>query len=781
MADWRDPAAGYNTFAGSQSDLMLTKQAYDDITLVADSASSTIAAAWHAPASQAMQARLLAFRNTIPEIQNVLLTARQAVVAYKTALDTIRSAQDTWLTQYNNANHQLSNLHVRNPLLDPVGAAEDLAEQARYRTLRVEAMLRLQQLYGRRREADATVIAALNSATPRSWADTRSAFAAAGITQETLLSSSKSKEAMLDLARRMIDGDMSDENVAALSGLLSVWGNSQTTMSSFFARFGGANTAQLIDRLAEKMSFTSGAYGELEDSDYAILTLANRIRSGLSLGAQDWGQEFSNGFMRDMLTGASDYWDNRLVNAGGDPAAYSARIQAVAFLFADPDGSPMPEKLAFGAALMVDELENKDHPNSSNLVNWVNPEVAVGAGVFGMYTPEGVYTGEMSQMDLAGRVFETLGLYPESSLEFLMGGDDRIEYWFGERDWSYGDGFAGPGALWLGAAQVEGADSASVASEIMWELFENEYLVSENVTGEGAAYLAGAISIDLAGMVEFATTNGTDDVPRNASELVTLLGAANPSVTPTVSTDVLAVLLGVAGVHPEGAMILQHTADQWQQAYFAYGMSDPSAFMEAVRLSSTLQGVIDGSGIGETLAAAERSDIRREETVEAIMTLIGLVPVPGLSQVFSGGGKIVFEYGTEILVDSLGDIALAVGLDSIAGLAIGGTADYNAALISTGLTETALAHAREFANGANLYSFIAASGGDISGIEAPPVRQPGETAEAFVVRADAWYSAAEPALNAAGASALGNEYFELDKILEPYKTQVDSSAWKINR
>ena len=761
MATWHDPSAGYNTFSGSVTDLMTKRTKWGNALTATNTQKAAIAAAWTADASTALQANVQAFADTLPGIRSTLLNAHTALEDYKDALDSIRKAQTHWVTQYDNANWQL-NQPDRNVFVDPVGAANDAADRVVNLARFHEARYQLDVLYGRRSNADNTLIAALATAMPATWADTSAGFASNGITQSMLLSSSQSKEAMLDLAQRMIDGNMSQENINALSGLLSVWGNSQTTMSQFFSSLGGSNSARLIDMLGEEVSMAAGAYGMLGDGDQAILTLADRLQSGLSVGSQNWGQDFANGFVDDMFNGDPEYWARRELDSGVDPSSYSAKAQAIAFLFSDPATSPMSETLTVAVAEMVDVLEREG--GLQTLVNYTPQDAGIGAGVFGLYE-DGVYTGELSQMDLPGRVFETMGLYPDSALEFLTADDERIDYWFGERDWSASDGFAGPGGLWLGAATVAGPESAGVASSIMAALSGNPSFLSEYLSDRGAANLAGAISIDLPGMVEYATTAGSEGASEGP-QTITLFGESSKTDTPGVSMSVLADILGVVGATDPGAIILNETATNYQTAYIAYGLSDPAAFTEALRQSNALQGVIDGAGIGETIASADRSDTRREEMIAAVSMLVGAIPIPGVSGLAVEGGVVILDFAQNLLIGA--------GENALFGL-MGGS-EYSAALLSAGVSETTLAEAREFANGTALYSYLqtpdaSALVGPL-GIDTPPTREQYATDAAFIADANDWYQDNRPELDAAAKIALDNQYFELDIVLQPYTAQA---------
>ena len=760
MASWQNPAEGYTTFSSAASDLMGIKTAYDGVITVADTGKSSIATAWTGEGSTVLQSNVQVFRDSIPPIQEVLDSAKQAIEDYKTTLDSIAQSAEPWLTQYNNMNHLL-NQPDRNVFTDPAGATEDAADRVVNFVRFNEAQIALQGLYTQRRSADSAVIAALAASMPDSWADQSAAFTSAGITQSMLLSATDSEQAMIDLAQRMLDGDMSDENIAALTGLLSVWNGNATTMSNFFQTLGGGNAAQLIDQLSREMSYESKTLQELGDGDQAILTLADYIRSGLSTGSENWTPEYADTFMRDMLTGNVEYFEARK-NDSSDPSGFSAQAQAVSFYFSDPERCPMPEPLATAAAELVDEIEREGGSNS--LLNFVNPDSGIGANVFGLYSLDGEYTGEMSQMDLPGRVFETLGLYPDASLEFLTADEDRVDYWFGERDWSYADGFAGPGGLWMGAAAVPGEDSAATAAAIMAALGENPTFTSENLSDQGAANLAGAIAIDLPGMVEYSTTNGSEGVDPGAY-LITLFGSGSETFTPGVSMDVLAEILGVVGATDPGAIIINETATNYQNAYYAYGLSDPAAFNEAMRQSNALQGVIDGAGIGETIAAADRSDERREQMIDDISMLVGAIPIPAVSGVIVNGGLTILDYTQELLVSA--------GEDALLGTLSGN--EYNEALTNAGATETTLAEAREFANGANLYTYLQTNAGpglDLSAIEAPPTRDQFSSDEAFINGANSWYQDNKPELDAAGQTAFNNPYFELDIVLQAYTAQV---------
>jgi len=133
--------------------------------------------------------------------------------------------------------------------------------------------------------------------------------------------------------------------------------------------------------------------------------------------------------------------------------------------------------------------------------------------------------------------------------------------------------------------------------------------------------------------------------------------------------------------------------------------------------------------------------------------------------VIVNGGLTILDYTQELLVSA--------GEDALLGTLSGN--EYNEALTNAGATETTLAEAREFANGANLYTYLQTNAGpglDLSAIEAPPTRDQFSSDEAFINGANSWYQDNKPELDAAGQTAFNNPYFELDIVLQAYTAQV---------
>jgi hypothetical protein len=105
----------------------------------------------------------------------------------------------------------------------------------------------------------------------------------------------------------------------------------------------------------------------------------------------------------------------------------------------------------------------------------------------------------------------------------------------------------------------------------------------------------------------------------------------------------------------EGASVLQGTVTSYQQYYTDLGLQDPAYVGDALNRTVWLQGALDGSGAAGTLDAAVRHDARVDAEIDALIGLVGLIPVPGVSEAVG--------VGTALLLDVVKDAAIDAALD----------------------------------------------------------------------------------------------------------------------
>jgi uncharacterized protein YukE len=369
---------------------------------------------------------------------------------------------------------------------DDLTDAQKRAQSSLVAARRVQSGLELQRddLVARRQSADRVAADALRAAPVADWTVVGAAMAAAGMTRPEQFTTLAVRDALVELSEQVLDGD--PDAVAGLTALLAAWGGSATLMSQYLDTLGGAKTVEVLDLLGDEI------YAGRMDQDGG-LGLALALRSALALASTTWSSTKARSFARDLF------------NA---PEAASV----VGFLFAGAGTAPMGERLTVAAADLIDERER----------------LGVGAW-FAALPGGGLVLANLADPDHAGRavdpastVLETLGRYPDAALAWLTDGGDaddgfpRIDFWFGERDWS-GDEFVGITALWDGMQTATGGPMthpvydpatwdalAAANANVFQALADNHAFIAEHTSIEAQTHLVEAIAAQLPLLTENA-------------------------------------------------------------------------------------------------------------------------------------------------------------------------------------------------------------------------------------------------------------------------------------
>ncbi|NJI58370.1 hypothetical protein HCX50_02875 [Microbacterium oxydans] len=648
-------------------------------TALSNAATGTTEEIWAGDAGAAFRTSLAKPQTLCDELKTEFAAVQAALSAYATEVDRIRvattAAHQAYATGYatwkaaeqedspflpSTFTPNAPNATLGSNLWVPSGNKPGLYD------MRMAAQ-QLRTLADQRETADSTLSTALQPPASARWDQMQSALSAAGIDDIDDLTFENLGDAFANLADEIAEGDVTDENVQALQDFFSVWGEDTFVMSQFFLEVGGESTVSMIDNLGDAV--------KTENFDpAAALALATMIRGGLSTGSQIWMPSTSSDFAESMLEGASS-------TVGG-------AVAAIGFLFSDEKNNPLGVNLTVAMADEIDRIERD--PMSMQNGGWYDTSPNAGGRTLAQL--EGETTGLDGNRvdDLAGRVFSTLGTYPDAALDWLTAtGDDpygdgdlgpgRIEYWYGDRDWSAagsGDGFEGPGALWAGAQQASGgpADAthtynpetwdrvAELTTQVVRELTSNESFVPENLTSIGQVRIAEGISVAM----PYFSENLSESDPRTASALSiqdALIGTSDPRSIPNVTQEQLSQLLGTAtwsdGDSPSaGADVISQSVRQYQDALIALADIAPpgSAFAaDALERVVELQGWLDGSTEGAALGEAGRHDAAVQEAIDGVSTVVGLIPIPAVGDVLVEGGSVAIDVVQDAVIGGVSD------------------------------------------------------------------------------------------------------------------------------
>lgn len=625
-------------------------------TVTTNSQAGMTAEVWSGDAPVTWTASLDTPVATIDAVTTALSAARTAIGAYSETVSGIATrAASVKQTMFE------SNQVINRQYADPAGGPTP--EQAQHRQLQEQAAMgdltlarsALEGLADERTLADSTLVLALTPPNATAWEAQRQALAAIGITDSGSLTPTAVAQAMAELGNQIASGDYSEAEVSNLQTLYDLYGKNPQVMAQMNLAMGGENVVSLIDELGRGV-----VDGSIPAA--AALALAQSVRGGLSVGSERWSPLTGQNFAEEMMANAS-------TGVGGDPAA-------IGFLFGDPANAPIGVTTTLALADMIDQEER------GNYHIWQDGSPLPGGTTLALLEEEQTGVPGLRVIDLAGRVLETLGQYPDEALDWLTdaSGDDvtgegslgqnRVEYWYGDRDWSQYDEFAGPAGLWAGTQYATGGpgattgqpvdttgpawvDAATLSTKIMEELAGNESFEGENVSSYASVEIVRALAPQMPGLVEAPLYSETSqDGP---TQTVSFFGISDQEgVYANVSQDVLAKVLGAAASDPYGHSALESVVSQYQDALVgaASNVENTSVHGLAERIA-VLQGMVDGAGSGEQLGEAAREDQAIMEAIDSLETAVGLIPIPGLGGVVGGAAGAVIDAGQSYALGEL--------------------------------------------------------------------------------------------------------------------------------
>ncbi|MBW0252456.1 hypothetical protein [Cellulomonas sp. PS-H5] len=477
----------------------------------------------------------------------------------------------------------------------------------------------LQALADERASADARLLFDLHGVAEISdWSAVGAGLTAAGVHRPSDLSAAGLRDALLDLARDILEGDSSAATLAALQSLLDACADEPALLGAFFQRLGGRGTADLVSRIG-----TAVVTKKIDDADG--LRLAVTLQSALSAASSLWTAGRARVFARDLV-GASD------------------GAAVVGFLFGNPWTAPMGEHFTVAMADLFDRRER------------------LGEGQWGATLASGALTLSNLQFpdrpgrgaDPAGAVLQTLGNYPDAALSWLTAGGPvagadragafpRIAYWVGERVWPEADGYTAVTALWAGMQLATGGpnDPAGWTDDAWKALAEansaftaaflgNPHVLPEHLCDEARINLVVAITRLLPQLREVPLQRYEDD--RGPLTVTGVMPEFDAEMTLMNTTrDELAALFGLAGSSNAGLVALRRSISLLQSAMLGAAAAADSSYTPdmALRAVADLQSILDGAVEGAAEGIAVRHDARVQALIDGAVTAAGIVPLPG--------------------------------------------------------------------------------------------------------------------------------------------------------
>ncbi|MFI2105096.1 hypothetical protein ACH436_17515 [Isoptericola sp. NPDC019693] len=621
------------------------------VTVLVQALADLDVATWEGEAGEAWRTSLDAPRTRLDAVRARLSAVRPALSTYVGAVEDLARRAEPERARLDEAEATMSSLYWNTQYTGGRYAPDEDARDRIREEIRedaereqAQAWAALRDLHDERRTLDGVLCDALREGEPAGWDDLHHALVRAGVASVDDLTPGEISTAMADLAARVAAGDGDEQDVRDLQTFFETWGDDHGVMARTFLRIGGTGTTELIDRLGYQT-----LTGDLDPA--LALAAAQAVRLGLSNGSARWTPATASEFAREMLDG----------HASGS---------SIGFLFGDPDGARLGETLTVAMATMVDRIE-RDPMNPGHGASYDTSPNA-GGRLLAILEDEDAFR---RVDDFAGRVLQTLGQYPDAALAWLTAagedpygdgelGADRVDYWFGERDWAAnttGDGFEGPSALWAGAQQATGSlldpraadpdvqrSVADLSSRVFELLSGNEQLVPDHMTPAGSLALATALAQQLPQLAEYPMSANTD---RDGALHTGMLGGPDVWIV-NAEQDWVADLMGVAGHDPGGHAVLAATVSEYQESVVAYA-ADPATSLSGegaiARLLGT-QAALEGAPVGAGLATGAAHDQQVRDALDDVSSLVGLVPV--------GGGTLAGYAVGEVagwMADALGD------------------------------------------------------------------------------------------------------------------------------
>lgn len=671
MAQWTvaDPGAGsMANVSGSASTLSTASSRIEGAHESAQGAQAKVTGAWTGGAVADWQAKVTKLVNGLSDYQNALTGARRAVDGYKSSVESIQSRADSYHREIQDAKRLVHDIPFMRAPWDVEGMADDVIRKTKSAAKDIDAVQGLVRLSVERQQADDALVRALNRAVPASWSDERKMFDSVGITKASEVNPTSLGAALAKLSDGIDSSVFGKESRQKLNELLDLYGDDESVMKEFLAKLGGAGVADLMNKLGSSV---------LPGQDNSVtLAIAQKVRSALSIVSKGKDPRFGAAFAKEMFYGPEPYPSEK----ADFNASVQSRVEAIGWLFSDPDHAPMGEAMTVEMAKEVDKWEFVD--KKGTLATYGPLETGTAGRLYAVeHTSdkwgldggfEGSATDGIASDDAAGRVLETLGHYPDQALAFLSTGNPttdsaRLTYWFQTRDWSGADKFQGPAGLWLGIQQAPGGaysanydnQSALMTSKILWALFDNPTFSTDNTSERASAELATALAPNLDTVSRYFLDGGSDATKADTKP-GNSFGTGIERPVPRLSNEVFARLMGVIGSHEAGSTVLQRTIDMYQNYYRRASEVDPAVFGDGMVRGNWLQGVLDGSGAQAKLTVAIKHDKEVDDEIDFLMDIVGLIPIPGASEVIKGSTTLLDGSGEVLnhVLDFAGDQVL---------------------------------------------------------------------------------------------------------------------------
>lgn len=635
---------------------------------------SEAAASWQSASATAWRERMV---RVIPTIDAAGAVAHDWAAAAQKYCDRLTTMTSQAATANHDINTAHSMLHAYEQMPPEITSTPQYVRNTHaYETDIREGHQTLQYLESLRYGDDATCVYALNArGTGGSFTQWLSLQAMYG-DAKSVADIRDARDALLseysELAAKIASGDASDEDIARFSRFMDGTAADPILASEFWLELGGEETRNLLVKLGYRAS--SGGLEDLE----ALRAIASRIRESLSVGSAGWTEDEASAFAESLFFEAGPM----------------SGLDAISYLFNDPEDSPMGAEFTVATATIFDQWE-RDPTWLGNGPVLVEMGGSPPLGLVMFMENEDLGMWNATGVDPMSRVLETLGLYPDDALAWLTegeadpywdsrwdegssaptAGEARIDYWFGERAWQF-DGFTGAGALWDGALSATGG-VRDAGGDPGSQVVIDQMIASTNILDAlGGAANTTFIPEALApgAQLEFGQSLATllprlaevpmdqvalaSDVDRGYAERA-ILGTTDMIPVPAANKEDFTRVWGAVASTPNGLVLLDTAvggyADQLQLVGLSGAPGAPTVLDAFTRIAE-LEGFHQGSVGGAQALQGMRQDVAFQQAMDTVELGLALIPIPGLGDI-PGVSSFLAETGTQFAFDMASGMA----------------------------------------------------------------------------------------------------------------------------
>jgi|GEM_PF-4178526 len=448
-------------------------------------------------------------------------------------------------------------------------------------------------------------------------------MAASGHEAGKPLTNSDILTALIDNSEDIADGKNDPTTLAGLAELLRYTTMDPELADSYMQKTGGTELTNLLDRL-DVIDANGGPH-------QTIVDIQCRLRTTFSVASATWDRDAADSFNSAMMEGTN-------------------APLAVAYLYYDAANAPMSQTMSQSIAELIQIKELADGRP------WVwSGNVTAMAGQMDAF----VLTNGVDRSTLADPAYSALvqiANQPDAALDWITS-DDHLEFWYSQRDWNHGEGASAPSILWASIQDTPGAllgedcdidrvrQLAKANADIINYWKDTVLTGKSSINEDGLQALAHVVTTQMPYWIETGIwqVNGLKEGARYdpRQEIDWMNGITGPAcvISDRALIDLLRLISNsdtATETVIEGTEGLAHAMMTNTQ-----GQIEASSYSESLGKVAAIYGLIDGSGIAHSLAAAQLHDAIAQGWIDSLSFASGFAPGGTVKDAIAAGGATV--------------------------------------------------------------------------------------------------------------------------------------------